>query len=170
MRLEKKNIGEEYLARLNASPFFIVTDYQGIRVQQFAELRERLAAVQAEVHVIKNSIFNIAAKDAGVENLGAELQGQLAVVTGSQDISAAAKILKNFQAEFDKPKIRFGFLGDQRLTADEVQTIADLPSLDVLRGKLVGVLQAPAQKLAALLSTPGTQVVRVLQARIDKDA
>src|SRR5205809_4961019 len=116
MRLEKKNITKEYLARLNASPFFIVVDYKGLNVGHFTELRKRLNKVGAELHVVKNSIFRIAAKEAGVADLAAAgLTGQLAVVTGQRDISAAAKVLKTFKSEFDRPQLQFGYLNNQRL-------------------------------------------------------
>jgi large subunit ribosomal protein L10 len=169
MREAKKNISAEYLERLNASPFFIVVDYQGLKVDQFEELRTRLDETKAELHVVKNRIFNIAAKEAGVaEDLVSDLKGQLAVVTGEAEISAAAKILKNFESEFSKPGIRFGYMGETRLDEAEVKIIADLPSLDELRSKIVGVVQAPAQKLATLINTPGTQLAQVLKAKSEK--
>jgi len=171
MREEKKFIGNEYMTRLNASPFFIVVDYRGVTVKHFNELRKRLRGVGAEAHVVKNSIFRIAAKEAKVADMaGGALAGQLAVVTGQKDISAAAKILKNFQAEFEKPKIQFGYLNSQRLETKDLQALADLPSLDVLRGRLLGMLQAPASTLVRLLNTPAGQLARVLQARADKES
>jgi large subunit ribosomal protein L10 len=65
--------------------------------------------------------------------------------------------------------LQFGYLGDKRLEIADVQALAELPSLDVLRGKLLGVLQAPASQLVRLLGTPASQLARVLQARVDKD-
>ena len=170
MRAEKKFIGNEYVTRLNGSPFFIVVDYRGVTVKHFNELRKRLRGAGAEAHVVKNSIFRIAAKEAKVADLAsASLADQLAVVTGQKDVSAGAKILKNFQAELDKPKIQFGYLNSQRLETKDLQALADLPSLDVLRGKLLGMLQAPASTLVRLLNTPASQLARVLQARADKE-
>src|SRR5687767_2480559 len=168
MRTEKQFISKEYLNRLNGSPFFIVVDYTGLKVGPMTELRKRLHGAGAEIHVVKNSIFKIAAKEAGVAEIGS-LSGQLAVVTGQRDVSSAAKIVKTFGSEFEKPKVKFGFLNNQRLEAADVNALADLPSIEVLRGKLLGVLQAPATKLAALLNTPATQLARVLQARADKE-
>ena len=167
MRIEKQFISKEYLDRLNASPFFIVVDYTGLKVGPVTELRKRLNKAGAEIHVVKNSIFKIAAKEAGVSEIGT-LAGQLAVVTGQKDVSAAAKVIKTFSSEFEKPKIKFGFLNNQRLEAKDITALADLPSLDVLRGNLLGVLQAPATKLAVLLNTPATQLARVLQAKATK--
>src|SRR4051812_17985430 len=171
MRAEKQFISNEYAKRLNASPFFIVVDYRAVTVKHFSELRKRLRGAGAEVHVVKNSIFRIAAKEAKAADIaGGTLSGQLAVVTGQRDISATAKILKNFQAEFEKPKVQFGYLNSQRLETKDLQALADLPSLDVLRGRLLGMLQAPASTLVRLLNTPAGQLARVLQARADKES
>src|ERR1043166_2547910 len=168
MRAEKQIISKEYVGRLNASPFFIVVDYRGLKVGPITELRRRLNKAGAEIHIVKNSIFKIAAKEAGVE-IGGALTGQLAVVTGQRDISAAAKAIKTFSSEFEKPKIKFGYLNNQRLEMEQITTLADLPSIEVLRSKLLGVLLAPATKLAVLLNPPGSQLARVLQARVDKE-
>jgi large subunit ribosomal protein L10 len=168
MRAEKQILTKEYAARLNASPFFIVIGYQGLKVAHLTELRKRLQGAGAEVHVVKNSIFRIAAKEAGVAELNGSLAGQMAVVTGQKDISAAAKALKNFAAEFDKLKIKFGFLNNSRLEEAGIIALADLPSLDVLRAKILGLLVAPATKLAILINTPASQLAQVIKAKSEK--
>ena len=168
MREEKKLISQEYIGRLNQSPFFIVVDYTGLKVKPITELRKRLEKVGSEMHVVKNSVFRIAAKEAGVPDLG-PLTGQLAVVTGQKDVSAACKTLKKFTSEFEKPKVRFGFLGSNRLDVAAVQMLADLPPLEQLRSKFLGLLQAPATQLVCLLNTPASQLARVLQAKAEKD-
>jgi large subunit ribosomal protein L10 len=168
MRLEKKTLTKEYLTRLNGSPFFIVVDYKGLKVGHMTELRKRLNKAGSEVHVVKNSIFRIAAKEAGMADFNGSLAGQIAVVTGQKDVSAAAKVVKTFGSEFDKLKIKFGFLNNQRLADTELIALADLPSIEVLRAKLLGVLNAPATKLVTLLNTPASQLARVLQAKAEK--
>jgi large subunit ribosomal protein L10 len=168
MREEKQHISSEYLIRLNASPYFIVVDYKGLKVGPITELRKRLNKAGAEMHVVKNSLFRLAVKESGVADLGATLTGQLAVVTGQRDISSAAKVVKTFGAEFDKPKIRFGYLRNQRLETADIVALADLPSIEVLRSRLMGVIMAPATKVAAVINTPATQLVRVLAARAAK--
>jgi large subunit ribosomal protein L10 len=168
MRPEKQNLTREYLARLNASPFFIVVDYKGLNVGHMTELRKRLVKAGAEIHVVKNSIFRLAAKESGVADLNGALTGQMAVVTGQRDISTAAKVIKTFGSEFDKLKVRFGYLNNQRLEQPSIMTLADLPSMEVLRGQLLGVFSAPATKFVRLLNTPASQLARVLQARKDK--
>ena len=168
MRAEKQFISSEYLTRLNSSPFFIVVDYTGLRVGPMTELRKRLHKAGAEIHVVKNTIFRLAAKEAGVAELGS-LSGQIAVVTGQKDVSSAAKVIKTFASEFEKPKTRFGFLNNQRLEPAAINELAELPPLEVLRAKFLGLLNTPATKLAALLNTPASQLARVLQAKADKE-
>ena len=167
MRAEKKLLTNEYVARLNGSPFFIVVGYQGLKVAHLSELRKRLRQAGAEIHVVKNTVFTVAAKEAGIDIKGS-LAGQVAVVTGQKDISAAAKALKNFAAEFDKLKLKFGYMGSQRLEEATVIALADLPSLDVLRAKLLGLFNAPATKLATLINTPATMLAQVIKAKAEK--
>lgn len=169
MRAEKQIISSEYVARLNSSPFFIVVDYTGLKVGPMTELRKRLQKAGAEIHVVKNTIFRLAAKEAGVNELGDSLVGQIAVITGRRDVSAAAKALKTFSSEFEKPKTRFGFLNNERIEAVAIAELADLPPLEILRGKFLGLLNTPATRLVALLNTPGSQLARVLQAKVDKE-
>ena len=168
MRAEKQFIGQEYVARLNGSPFFMVVDYRGLTVGHFTELRKRLTKAGSEIHVVKNSIFRRAAQEAGLADFGASLLGQLAVVTGQKDVSAAAKVIKTFQSEFEKPKLKFGYLNSQRLETPELLALADLPSLEVLRAKILGLIQAPATKLAMIINIPGSQLARVIKAKSEK--
>src|SRR6186713_3028703 len=170
MRPEKQNLTKEYLVRLNGSPFFIVVNYRGLKVSHLTQLRKRLNTAGAEIHIVKNSIFRIAAKEAGVADLNGALTGQLAVVTGQKDVSAAAKALKTFAADNDKLKIKFGYLDNARMEAVDIMTLADLPSIEVLRSKILGVINAPAQKLVVLLNTPGSQLARVLKAKSEQAA
>jgi large subunit ribosomal protein L10 len=170
MRAEKQLLTKEYTTRLNASPFFIVVGYKGLKVAHLTELRKRLGLAGAEIHVVKNSIFQIAAKEAGIGEMNGSLAGQMAVVTGKKDISAAAKALKNFGAEFDKLKLKFGYLNNQRLDESAIVALADLPSLDVLRAKILGLFNAPATKLAILIKTPAQQLAQVIKAKSEKTA
>ena len=94
----------------------------------------------------------------------------MAVLTGQKDISATAKVVKSFAAEFDKPKIKFGYLNNQRLEVDAIIALADLPPMEVLRSKLLGLLKSPATKLVVLMNTPASQLARVLKAKAEKAA
>ncbi|MDZ4817183.1 MAG: 50S ribosomal protein L10 [Verrucomicrobiota bacterium] len=168
MRAEKAIIVETLKTRLNASPYLIVTEYQGLKVDQFNELRKRLRGVQAEYKVIKNSALTIAARELGLPDMKEAVAGQMAIVTGAKDISAAAKILKTFASEFEKPKIKLGILDHVLLDAAQIKAIADLPSREVLQSKFLGLLLAPSTQLVRLLNTPATQIAQVIKAHSEK--
>lgn len=169
MHPAKASIVTDLNKRLNDSPFLFVTDYTGLDVTQFSELRTRLDKAGARCTVVKNSYLRLAVKEAGLPDLG-ELKGQTAIVTGEKDVAAAAKVLKNFTSEFKKPTVRAGVVDRLVVTTEQIQTIADLPSREALLSQLLGVLQAPASKLVRLLNEPASQLARVLQAKADKGA
>lgn len=171
MKAEKTLLIDEVLRRVNASPFMFVVDYTGLTVDKFAELRKRLSECDAEIHVYKNTLVKKAAERASYpEALGEVLVGQTAVVTGAQDVCAAAKVMKTFSAEFKKPEVKGGVLDGSLLSADGIQALADLPSREVLLAQLLGVLQAPASKLVRTLNEPAASLARVLQAKADRSA
>lgn len=169
MRPEKASIVEDLQARLNASPFLFVTDYTGLKVDQFSELRNRLAGSGAECHVVKNTFLRRAVKEIGLPDMGGELKGQTAIVTGEQDVAAAAKIVKTFAKEFQKPTVKIGVIDRAVVTADQINTIADLPSREILLATFLGVLQAPATKLVRVLNEPASSLARLLKAKAEKD-
>jgi large subunit ribosomal protein L10 len=143
-----------------------VVDYTGLTVDKFTELRKRLRNAGAEVHVYKNRLVKKAAERASLPGeIGEALKGQTAVVTGAQDVCAAAKVMKTFSDEFQKPQMKAGVLDGKYLSADGIQVLADLPAREVLLAQLLGVLQAPASKLARLLNEPAASLARVLNAK-----
>jgi large subunit ribosomal protein L10 len=170
MRPEKQLIVEDLKKQVGGSPFVILTEYKGMTVQQFAELRKRLRGAKAEYHVAKNTMLRHAIKAAKLPEFDRDLGGMTAVVLGNEksDIGAVAKVLKLFGKEFQKPKFKVGSLGNQTLSADEISAVADLPSLDALRGQLVGLLQTPGTRIAVVVGAPAAQIARVLKAYADK--
>jgi len=170
MRPEKQLIVEDLKKQIGGSPFVILTEYKGMTVGQFAELRKRLRGAKAEYHVAKNSMLRHAVKAAELGDFDASLEGMTAVVVGDNkaDIGAVAKVLKQFGKEFEKPKFKVGSLGKKTLSANEISALADLPSLDALRAQLIGLLQTPATRLAVVLGAPAAQIARVLRAHADK--
>lgn len=169
MHPAKESIVIDLEAKLNASPFLFVADYTGLKVAQFAELRTRLWNVGASCHVVKNTFLRRAAKSAGLPEL-AELKGQTAIVVGEKDVAAAAKVLKNFTAEFKKPEMKTGVVDRIVVTTEQIKAIADLPSREVLLATLLGTLNAPASKLVRVLNEPASSLARLLQAKAEKDA
>lgn len=170
MRIEKTSIAAEVSGWLRQSPFMILVDYQGMGVAAFTELRKRLRGVNASCHVVKNSLLRIVAKDLGQPDCSDILSGQTAIVFGDEDICAAAKILKNFAAEFQKPALKGGVLDNAKLSAEQIKALADLPSKDSLRAQLLGLLNTPAGSLVRLLNEPASSLARLLKAYQEKAA
>ena len=110
MRPEKASIVSELSENLKRSPFVLVTDYRGMRVADFSELRNRLAPAGAEIHVIKNNFLKRAMADSGFPDLGDQFGGQTAVVTGQADVAPVAKIFKSFASEFKLALLKVGFV------------------------------------------------------------
>lgn len=168
MRPEKPTIVEDVKLRLNNSPFLIIVEYGGMNVNHFAELRTRLGVSGASLTVVKNTFLRRAIKDAGLPELDVHLTGQTAFAIGEKDICAAAKILKTFASEFQKPKVRAAILDNSVLDIAQVMALADLPSKEVLQSQFLALLLTPATQLVRTLNEPGASLARVLAAIAEK--
>ena len=149
---DKKIIIDGLLERVNASPFLIVVDYTGLTVTQFTELRTRLGAAGANAVVAKNSYVKKALAEAGMPDIAEGLVGQTAFITGSSEVFAAAKVVKNFEKEFKKPEFKIGILDGAILTADKLKSIADIPSREAVLSQLLGLINEPATRIARVLN------------------
>ena len=168
MQADKQFLIDELLVRLETSPYLFVADYTGLQVKHFAELRKRLKAVGAKSRVLKNTLVKRTLKTAGLPEISDVLTGQTMIVTGEGEAPAAAKVLKTFAAEFQKPSLKGGVLDGKALDANELKALADLPSREQLLATLLGVINAPATKLLRTINEPGASLARVLQAKADK--
>jgi large subunit ribosomal protein L10 len=170
MKAEKTILIQDLFNRVNGSPFMFVVDYTGLTVPRWEILRKRLSAVTSEIHVFKNTFVRKAAEKAGFPAEITEfLSGQTAVVTGERDVCAAAKVMKTFAKEFEKPKLKAGILDGAFLTVEGINALADLPSKEVLQATLLGVLQAPASQLVRVLNEPAASLARVIKAKGEKE-
>ena len=170
MRPEKITIVTDLQSKLNATPFVLVTDYTGLRVDQFTILRNRLADAGAECKVVKNTFLRRAMSEVGLPDISGELSGQTAIIIGQKDVAAAAKVLKVFVNEFKKPAVKTGVIGSMVIDPEQIKAIADLPALPVMQAQLLGLLQSPASTLVRLLNEPASALARVLKAKADADA
>lgn len=169
MRPEKANIVSDLSDKLNRSPFLLVTDYQRMKVDNFAELRNRLGATGAEVHVVKNSFLKRAMSASGWPDVTEKLSGQTAIVTGDKDVAPVAKVLKSFAAEFKLAALKIGVVDKNLLSTAEVESLAELPTREVLQAQLLGMLLAPATKLVRILNEPAAALARLLSAKAEKE-
>ena len=169
MRPEKASVVSDLAARLKGSPFILVTDYQRMKVDQFGDLRNRLAPAGADVRGVKNSFLKRAMSDSGLPDVADKLSGQTAIVMGQKDVAPVAKILKTFAAEFKVAALKIGVIDKSILSAQEIEALADLPSREVLLAQLLGLLMSPATKLVRLLNEPGASLARLLNAKAQKE-
>jgi large subunit ribosomal protein L10 len=168
MRPEKASIVSDLSEKLNRSPFLLVTDYQRMKVDQFGELRNRLAPAGAEVRVVKNSFLKRAMADSGMPDVADKLTGQTAIVMGEKDVAPVAKILKMFAAEFKIATLKIGVVDKAVLSTADVEALAELPSREVLLAKLLGLMLAPATQLVRVLNEPASAFARLLKAKGEK--
>jgi large subunit ribosomal protein L10 len=169
MRPEKTSIVSELSETLKRSPFVLVTDYRGMKVSNFSELRNRLAPTGAELHVVKNSFLRLAMADSGFPEVQDHFAGQTAVVTGEADVAPVAKIFKSFSTEFKLAALKVGFVDRAVLSTAELETLADLPAREVLQAQLLGLLLSPATRLVRLFNEPASALARLLNAKAEKE-
>ena len=169
MRPEKPGIVSDLSDKLKQSPYVLVTDYQHMKVADFSELRNRLAPAGAEMHVVKNNFLKRAMADSGFPDIGDQLVGQTAVVTGEKDVAPVAKIFKTFAAEFKIAALKLGFVDRTVLSIADLETLADLPPLEILQAQFLGLLLSPATKLVRLLNEPASTLARLLNAKAQKE-
>ncbi len=163
----------ESVAQLNATfnevGVVVITRNLGMSVAQSTALRGKVREAGASYKVAKNRLAKLAIRDTNYEGIGEMLTGPTAIAT-SVDPVAAAKAVVDFAKTNDKIEIVGGAMGTQVLNAEGIKALASMPSLDELRAKLVGLVQAPATKIAQLSTAPAAKLARVFGAYAAKDA
>ncbi|CAI9085400.1 50S ribosomal protein L10 [Candidatus Methylacidiphilum fumarolicum] len=171
MRTEKIALKEQISEIVKASSLIVLIDFTGLKVAVFSELRKRLRSVNCRCLVLKNTLLRLALKeakmvmpqqnDAIVESF---LKGPTAILfSEAKDVAGVAKVLKNFIAEFQLPKVKGAFMENALISEHDFLKLAELPSLEVLRGQLLGTLQLPAVRLVRLLNEPATALARLVE-------
>ena len=168
-RAQKRELVTTLNEEWKDSGVIVVAHYKGMTVAQMTDFRKRMKEAGGAVKVAKNKLAKLALKDTDVEAISDLLQGQTCVAYSDDPVSAA-RISVKYSRENDKLIILGGAMGKTRLDSDGVKALADLPSLDELRGKLIGLLQAPAGKIARILNEPAGMLARVLAAKGSQEA
>ena len=168
-RAEKRESVDELSQVFKTSGVVVVAHYSGLTVSEMTDLRRRASGAGAALKVAKNRLAKIALEGTEVAHLGALLKGPT-VLAYSEDPVAATKVVSDFAKGNDKLVILGGALGATALTPAAVKQLASLPSLDELRAKIVGLVQAPATKLAQLSTAPAAKLARVVGAYANRDA
>jgi len=163
-REQKKELIGSLNALLSQQTLLAVTVNKGLTVAEVQELRKRIRAAGAGFKVAKNRLARLALAGTKFEGLSDLLKGPTGIAF-SKDPVAAAKVCAKFAKDNAKLVLVGGSLDGQKMDAAQMQALATLPSLDELRGKIVGLIQAPATKIAGVLAAPAGQLARVLSAR-----
>jgi large subunit ribosomal protein L10 len=145
-----------------------VADFRGLDVESANELRSKLRTQGGgdfEYRVTKNSVLRLAAGDTPLADIVEHFQGPTAIAISYGDPVALAKVLADFSKAHEVFELKAGVLDGNAVDPGEIAKIATLPSLDQLRGMIIGLIEAPATKLVRLLAEPGAQLARVLGAR-----
>jgi large subunit ribosomal protein L10 len=165
MRKDQKGTIVERLAEnLGRASIALVSEYKGMTAAQSDDMRRRLRAVRGEFRVAKNTLVRRAIKDTRYEALGDKLGGPVGLILSYADPVELAKTVTSMRELADKFKVRGGVLDGKALSAEEVQALAALPPREVIFAQLLGLLQAPATRLARLLNEPGSAIARLLDA------
>lgn len=168
-RSQKTDAVAELNRTFNEVAVVVVTRNLGLTVAQSTQLRTKMREAGASYKVSKNRLAKIALEGTDYAGISDLLTGPTALAT-STDPVAAAKVVSDFAKTNDKLEIVGGAMGKQVLDAEGIKALASLPSLDELRAKLIGLVQAPATKLATITQAPAAQIARVLSAYAEKDA
>ncbi len=167
-RLSKKELVASLGSVFTSANLVVVTRPSGLTVAESTELRSQMRDAGALFKVTKNRLTRLALKGTRFEPLSNLFVGPTAIAY-SEDPILAAKVAVKYAESNDKLEIIGGGLFDQVLDSSEIKNLAKLPSLDELRGKIVGVINAPATRIAGVLQAPGGQLARVLQARVTQN-
>ena len=157
---QKKKEVEELAEKFKKAKLVLLTDYKGINVEDVTELRAELRKTNAEYTVIKNNITKRALAEAGIEGLEDKLVGPTAVIMSNEDYLEPSKIIYNFTKSNDFYKIKGGIIDGKVVTAEEIITLAKLPSKETLLSMLAGGLLGTISKFAVALD----------QVRLQKEA
>jgi large subunit ribosomal protein L10 len=154
--------------RLGRSSIAIVTDYRGLSVAEMMNLRRKLRAANVEYQVAKNTLTRFAAERAQKTAINADLEGPTAIAFGFEDPAVAAKAVQEHIRTSRVLRVKGAVLGDRRLTAEQLQSLADLPPRPQLQARLLGALQGPMSSLVGTFNSLLSQVIYVLDQRSEQ--
>ena len=168
-RAEKKELVATLNTVFKSTGVIVVAHNKGLTVNQVNDLRNRMAKAGATIKVAKNRLAMLALAGTDAEGIKGLFTGPT-MIAYAKDPVAAPKVANEFAKGNDKFVVLGGALGKSVLNAAAVKTLAELPSLDQLRGRLIGMIQTPGTRIAGILAAPGGQIARVINAYATKEA
>ena len=169
-RQSKEDLVAELAERLKVTKAAFLADYRGLNVEKATELRRKLRAVGVDYRVVKNTLLRLAAQGTQAECLDAHLKGPTAVAMVTGDPVAPAKALVEFAKANQAFELKSAMLDGKLLRPEDVKALADLPSREVLLGRLLGTLNAPTTNFVGVLAAVPRSLVQVLSAIKDQKA
>lgn len=169
-RDKKEVLVKEYLDQLNVSEAVIITSYSGLRVSQVEQLRRKIREAEGSFAIVKNTLAERALKEAGLPVVEEMLTGPVGIGFCHHNVSGVAKAITDFSKQNELLAIKGGLLGSRVIDEAGVKNLANLPSLDVLRAQLLGLINAPASQLAGVVAGGVRQLVNVVSAYAEKEA
>jgi len=166
----KVQLVEEFAAKLATAKAAFVADYRGLNVDEVNELRGKLRGAGVEYRVVKNTLLRLAAKGTDFECLGDYLQGPTAIAIAQEDPVAPAKVLAEYAKDSKFFELKTAVLEGKILSESEVKALAELPSREVLLGKMLGSINAPVSNFVGVLAAVPRSLVQVLGAIRDQKA
>lgn len=165
----KDELVAQYIDLLNNSRAIFIAEYTGLSVKDINQLRADVRKAEGAFHVTKNTLLRHALKEADRPVPDELLLGQVATGFALNEAPTLAKALTEFAKSQENLVIKGGILGNDILTADQVRSLADLPSRDELRAQIIGMINAPARNIASVIAGGVRQVVNVIDAYAKKD-
>ncbi len=167
---EKVDKVKEITEKLKSKKNIILTNYSGITVAGLTSLRSKLRTKNIEFKVIKNNLLKRALKDSGYPEVDQYLKGPIGVVFAENELTEAAKILKDFKKEQDKFSYTMGIMDNVVYNAEQVKKIADIPSKEVLYSQIMSLLNSSASNIAVAINQTIASVARGIKAVAEKNA
>jgi large subunit ribosomal protein L10 len=166
----KTELVGEYQHLVERSQGLVLTSYSGLTMKELEALRRRLREVGGEFHIVKNSLMDRAAKAAGLTLPAEAMRGTTAVGFASDDVPQVIKAIVEMSRESEALRLKAGVIQGEIFSAAQVERLADLPPLPVLRAQLLGVLAAPGSRIVGALAGAMRQVIQVLKAHSESEA
>ena len=160
---QKEELVAQYKKWVEESDGLVLTHYHKLSVKDISDLRREIRESGGEFHVIKNTLAKRAFEESGREWKEGVFSGPTALGISYENPSGLAKALKNFAKEHGTIEIKSGYLAERLVSVEEINALADLPSMAEMRAKLLSTIAAPASKLVRTLAEPGRQVAAVLK-------
>jgi large subunit ribosomal protein L10 len=167
-REQKEERVEQYAELLEESRGIILVDYRGLSVGQMEKIRSEMRPLASQFQVVKNRLLNLALKERDMSLPDEWLTGPTAVGFCNDEVPPVAKVLMEAREETGLLDLKGGWMHESLLTADQVRSIAELPSREVLLAQALGAINGPSRQVAGIIASGVRQVLNVLQAYADK--